>query len=246
MAEHDHGGHRQRIIKKLEQGVLLEHELLEVFLFNAIPRRNTNDIAHRLLSRFVTIRGVFSASIDDLKTVDGVGESVAAYIVCAGKIFEKFYDFDKSVVPVYFEQNSFFSFVKSAYAKETKEVLDFYLFDSEKKIFNRRRYTRLDSSRVDIEPIEFTKMLLEEKPIGIVAVHNHPNGTCAPSPADDMTTARLCMATSFNNVLFCDHFIYGKDGIYSYYLDGKMKEYSELYSVNTIAKKATDDTVKNG
>ena len=44
MAEHEHGGHRQRIIKKLDQGVLLEHELLEVFLFNAIPRRNTNDI----------------------------------------------------------------------------------------------------------------------------------------------------------------------------------------------------------
>ena len=128
MAEHEHGGHRQRIIKKLEQGVLLEHELLEVFLFNAIPRRNTNDIAHKLLAQFKTMRGVFNAKLEELKRVDGIGESVAAYIVCAGKIFEKFYEFDKMVIPVHFDQNSFFSFVKSAYAKEEKEVLDFYLF----------------------------------------------------------------------------------------------------------------------
>ena len=236
MAEHEHGGHRQRIIKKLEQGVLLEHELLEVFLFNAIPRRNTNDIAHKLLAQFKTMRGVFNAKLEELKRVDGIGESVAAYIVCAGKIFEKFYEFDKMVIPVHFDQNSFFSFVKSAYAKEEKEVLDFYLFDEEKKIINRKRFSRFESSKVDLDPTEFTKILVEEKPVGVVAVHNHPNGTCAPSKADDKTTAQLLLATSFQNILFCDHFIYGNDGVYSYYLDGKMKEYSEKYSVGALTK----------
>ena len=234
MAGRDHSGHRQRIIKKLEQGVLLEHELLEVFLFNAIPRRNTNDIAHNLLSQFKTMRGVFNAKIDELMSVEGVGESVAAYIVCAGKLFEKFYEFDKTVVPVYFDQNSFFSFVKSAYAKEEKEVLDFYLFNAEKKIFTRKRFSRSETSKVDIDPTEFTKILVNEGPVGVVAVHNHPHGTCAPSKADDKATMQLLLATSFQNILLCDHFIYGNDGVYSYYLDGKMKEYSEKYSVSAL------------
>ena len=71
MSEHD--GHRHRIIEKLDTGVLCEHELLEILLFNALPRRNTNDLAHRLLTAFGSIRGVFSASVEQLKLVDGVG-----------------------------------------------------------------------------------------------------------------------------------------------------------------------------
>ena len=35
MSEHD--GHRHRIIEKLDTGVLCEHELLEILLFNALP-----------------------------------------------------------------------------------------------------------------------------------------------------------------------------------------------------------------
>jgi DNA repair protein RadC len=87
----DHSGHRKRIIAKLDKNVLLEHELLEIFLFNAIPRRNTNDIAHRLLARFKSIRGVLDASVAELKTVEGVGENVAAYLVTAGAFFKKYY-----------------------------------------------------------------------------------------------------------------------------------------------------------
>ena len=48
----EHEGHRQRIREKLEAGTLLDHELLEILLFPSLPRRNTNDIAHRLLQTF--------------------------------------------------------------------------------------------------------------------------------------------------------------------------------------------------
>ena len=53
MAIHD--GHRQRMYEKAEKGVLAEHEWLEVLLFNAIPRRNTNDIAHALIAQFGSV-----------------------------------------------------------------------------------------------------------------------------------------------------------------------------------------------
>ena len=39
-----HEGHRKRMLERLEkaEGSLAEHELLEILLFNAIPRKNTN------------------------------------------------------------------------------------------------------------------------------------------------------------------------------------------------------------
>ena len=86
-----HGGHRKRILSKIQkEEEVLEQELLEYILFNAIPRRNTNDIAHRLLSRFETINGVLSATEEELCEVDGIGENAAAFLLCLRKIQMKY------------------------------------------------------------------------------------------------------------------------------------------------------------
>ena len=231
-----HDGHRQRIIKKLEKDVLLDHELLEIFLFNAIPRKNTNGLAHALLAEFKSVRGVFSAKYDDLKKVKGIGDSVAAYIVCAGQIFEKFYELENSGTPKVFEHKAFSQFVKSEYAKARAEVLDFYFLDKNRQIFNRQRFSCSDISSVDVDPTELSKMLSSNKPVAIVAVHNHPFGPCSPSATDDETTAKLQTIFSFHNIVFCDHFICGSDGVYSYYMAGKMSEYAQKYSILSLIK----------
>ena len=232
----EHSGHRQRIIQKLEKDVLLDHEILEIFLFNAVPRKNTNGLAHALLAEFKSVRGVFSAKFDDLKKVKGVGDSVAAYIVCAGQIFEKFYELENSGIPKIFENQSFSQFVKTEYAKARVEVLDFYFLDKDRKIFNRQRFSCSDLSSVDVEPSEISKMLFGNKPVAIVAVHNHPFGPCTPSATDDETTAKFQAVFSFHNVVFCDHFIYGSDGVYSYYMAGKMSQYAQKYSILSLIK----------
>lgn len=79
----EHSGHRQRVRKKfIENGfdVFEPHEALEMFLFYAIPRKDTNPLAHRLLDRYLTIGGVCDAPIDELMEEFGLSESAAAYI----------------------------------------------------------------------------------------------------------------------------------------------------------------------
>ena len=83
----EHAGHRKRIIQKLESGTLLDHELLEIMLFSVLPRRNTNDLAHRLLNQFGSIHEVYAASMEELMKVPGIGESIAAHIRCTGIVY---------------------------------------------------------------------------------------------------------------------------------------------------------------
>ena len=79
----DHKGHRERLRKRfIENGLdgFEEHQALELFLFYAIPRKDTNPLAHRLLERYRSISGVCDAPIDELQRDFGISENAAALL----------------------------------------------------------------------------------------------------------------------------------------------------------------------
>ena len=81
-SESIHTGHRERLRQRLMTfgaDALCEHELLELILFYAIPRINTNDIAHCLVSEFGTVNNILNAEHSKLEKVKGVGSSTADY-----------------------------------------------------------------------------------------------------------------------------------------------------------------------
>ena len=87
-----HDGHRERLRKSyLEHGLQSMNDInaLELLLFYAIPRRDTNELAHRLLERFGSLDGVFSAPFEDLCEVDGIGETAASLITLTPEIIKK-------------------------------------------------------------------------------------------------------------------------------------------------------------
>ena len=78
-----HESHRERVREKFKSGGFegwCDHEILELLLFYAIPRADTNPIAHRLIDRFGTLSGVLDADVTALLEVDGIGTSTACYI----------------------------------------------------------------------------------------------------------------------------------------------------------------------
>ncbi|MBR4205622.1 MAG: hypothetical protein IKQ92_09115 [Clostridia bacterium] len=78
-----HSGHRQRMFQRfMESGFdgYQPHEVIEQLLFEVLPRRNTNEIAHALIDRFGTIAGVLSARREDLMQVPGIGGVSADFL----------------------------------------------------------------------------------------------------------------------------------------------------------------------
>jgi hypothetical protein len=84
-----HDGHRQRAkdrYRQLGADALADHELLELALFYAIPRQDTNETAHRLLKRFRSLQGVLQATPEELEKEEGVGRSAALLLCLIGDI----------------------------------------------------------------------------------------------------------------------------------------------------------------
>ena len=221
MGEHD--GHRQRLLSKLGKQKLCEHEYLEVLLYSALPRRNTNDLSHRLLAEFGGLTGVLSASKERLESVDGIGKNAAAHIFCVGEVVRACVSKEVAMLPKKFDHQSFVSYVKEQYVGIGSELLDMYFIDVNGEIFKRKTLSEGTAFCVSLSSAEFAEICLGEQISGIVLVHTHPLGTATPSEADDEATRNCRRLCQTNGVLFCDHVIYGRNGVYSYYLSGRLQ-----------------------
>ena len=92
MSENIHEGHRSRLIKRYEREGLAffeDHNVLELLLFFAIPRVDTNPIAHRLLNSFGSLHAVFDAGFEELCQVKGVGPKTASFIKLCPQIAKR-------------------------------------------------------------------------------------------------------------------------------------------------------------
>ena len=230
-----HEGHRQRMLERLEsaEGSLQEHELLQILLFNAIARKNTNEPAHRLLSAFGSLRAVLGAEMAELKAVPGVGESTAAYLRIIG-IFYARAQLKEPELPSAFSFAAFRPFLIERFEGAREEYVELYSLDGKDCVKNVRRFSSEKSFQASVDPKEISRFLVEAKPAAMVAVHNHITGPATPSREDDDFTAQLEILCSMHNVSLRDHIICSPEGVYSYFLSGKLNELSARYSIGNV------------
>ena len=87
-----HDGHREKMRRRyMESGLegFADHEALELLLFYAIPRRDTNPIAHALINRYESLSNVLNAPVEELASVEGIGENAAVLIRLVSQLNQK-------------------------------------------------------------------------------------------------------------------------------------------------------------
>ena len=233
-----HEGHRQRMMQRLENQPdgLQDHELLEILLFNAIPRKNTNEIAHALLDAFGTLSAVFSAHLDELVKVAGVGRGTASYIKCVGALLARVAPAEDNRSVVY-NSAQFGAELVKRYRNLSAEVVEIYCLDVHSAIRSSRRFSTGNSDKVLMQPEEESSFIISQNPRGVVLAHNHLGQSNLPSDADDRFTAQIQLLCSMNNIRLVDHLIVSKSGAYSYFLSGRLETIKSQFNVNTVIRK---------
>ena len=95
--KHSHAGHRERMRLRFQKSGLESfqpHEILELLLFYALPRVDTNPIAHDLIAEFHSLSGVLDADIQDLKRIKGISENAAIFLKLLPQLCQQ-YQLDK-------------------------------------------------------------------------------------------------------------------------------------------------------
>lgn len=236
-----HEGHRMRMMQRArtELGTLQDHELLEILLYNVIPRANTNPVAHKLIEAFGSLGGVFSASHEQLVGVEGVGAATATYLKCIGNAIGRVSAIDTRIRTDddrhYYNLRAFSEFLKDRFPDRKLEAMELYCLDGAGKVYFVKGFSTEQLDEVSVRPEEIGRILVTETPVAVVVAHNHPKTTAAPSAADNAFTVRMLLLCSLHNVHFYDHIILGKDdSTFSYFVSGKLAEYRLSYDIDAI------------
>lgn len=215
-----HSGHRNRIdMKSRIMGFefLEEHEQLEKLLFAVIPRGNTNDISHNLLSEFGSIYNVLTADPDQLKAIPGVGHRAAKFLhdlpALLGVVERAI--LTKNENPVLDTTQKICDYVKTLFYGKVVET--FYMISLNKS----GRIIRFDKiSEGTIHSVDVSLHIIARKAIlneahTVILAHNHPGGKCSPSVADSSMTQSISEALNELGVLMADHIIVASGECYS-------------------------------
>lgn len=216
-----HKDHRSRLKSQfVTNGIdaLTDVQKLEMLLFYALPQKDTNPLAHKLINEFGSISNVFSASYNELIKIDGVKENTATLLKFFGSMLNYTSRADSDCL-----------IGSSAMAKEyvTKyfkhiSVEQFYVFCLTKSSYVKKAFliNSGSNSEVNVEIRNITEKALETNCNRMIIAHNHPHGKAIMSSQDCRFTYSLLCSCILNNIELLDHIIVGTDKTISLYEQG--------------------------
>ena len=212
MAEENvHAGHRERLKEKYRAHGLesfTDVEALELLLFYAIPRANTNELAHALLKRFRDFRGVLEAGLDELQTVPGIGENAATLLRLVTDLDSR-YQRAASVRGTQLRGSSDAgAFLLPEFAYRSEECSILLTLDTAGHVIDRHFLASGTAAMVGFSAREVTELVLRDKAARVILAHNHVSGVALPSSADVDATAKLFHMLRMLGVELVDHLIF--------------------------------------
>lgn len=216
-------GHRKRLRAKfLRSGleILADHEIIELMLTFALPRRDTKPLAWALLKRFGSVAGILDATPDELCQVKGIGPQAALLLNVTRALFKR-YTFAEMKGQIFTgTPESVLAYCKATLSGRRDESLEILLLSSNNTIFASRQIAQGQLDKIVIEPRQILSYALIDKAKNIVIVHNHPSGDPTPSDEDKKFTYQLIQAAAPLGIGLQDHIIIGKGDFYSFRTHG--------------------------
>jgi DNA repair protein RadC len=205
-----HQGHRERTRKRfISHGLddFEDHEVLELMLFYAVPRKNTNEIAHRLVNAFGSIPAIFDAPINLLKEVEGVGESVAVFIKLIPELTRVYSEKKFSTANHSLELKNLCDKLCLKFIGRTEETVAIMLFDAKGKLIYDGVVSKGTVNAVDMYSRRIIELIVLYNACSLILAHNHPSGFAVPSQADIDSTKHLSRVLHNMRVTLVDHII---------------------------------------
>ena len=196
--------------------------VLELLLFYAIPRKDTNELAHALLDHFGALDKVFEASVPELEAVPGIGENTALLISLVPQITRRYLMEKGSCLSTIASSADAGSYLVPRLMFEKDEKLLLLCLDAKKSVISCINLGSGVVNAVDVNVRKVVENAVRHRANTVILAHNHPGGVALPSREDERLTIEIAAALKLVGIPLVDHIIVAGDDYVSFADSGMM------------------------
>ncbi|OSM01437.1 putative DNA repair protein RadC [Magnetofaba australis IT-1] len=200
-----------------------DHQALELALFTALPRRDTNVIAHALLKRFGSFAAVLDADPGDLASVEGMGQGAAAFLSLIPALTRRYLHDKATHDKARLDQpEAAAKILVPMMAGRTEEVFYVLCLDTQNRLLFPALISEGTVKQTAVHPRQVVEEVVRHRAASVILSHNHPSGAAKPSKDDISLTARLHRVLEGIEVRLLDHVIVAGESSYSFAQNGML------------------------
>jgi DNA repair protein RadC len=215
----DPSGHRARLRSRLLEGndsalegALGDHEVIEMLLMQAVPRRDMKPLARTLIDRFGSLAGVLTADARTLAAHPGMGEATTAALKIVVLAARRLARQKVREAPVIGSWQTLIDYLTIDMAHLTRERVRVLYLNARNMLILDEHVGDGSIDEAAIHPREVIRRALDLGATALILVHNHPSGNAQPSRADIEITNRIAEAGRLLGVTVHDHVVIGREG----------------------------------
>ncbi len=199
---------RERLVAQ-GADALSHAELIAILLRTGLKGANAVDIGRELLLKFGTLQSLAQASVEDLRSVKGIGRDKAATLMAAFALARKMAEDLQRESPVLDNPENVVRLLREKNLMKKVETLQVLLLNTRRRLIRVVEITDGTLDTILVHPREVFKAAIAANAAAVVLVHNHPSGDPTPSEADIKVTRDLIRAGQLLKIEVLDHVIIG-------------------------------------
>lgn len=221
-----HEGHRSRVKERyLMEGLdaFSDHEIIELLLFYCIPKRDTNELAHRMIREFGTLHDLVEADPRDIARRCNISLNTALLISLAAPLSRRYLKQKWGHRPVINSSAKAGDYAVTLFAGRIYECFFVICLDSQNHVNHAALVHEGTINEAPVYPRIIVETALRHKANSIIISHNHPGGSLRASNADIDVTRKICHAMKPIGIHVVDHIIVAGDRYTSFAEQGLME-----------------------
>ena len=218
-----HAGHRKNLRSEFLANGLegkAGHQKLELLLTYAIPRRDVNPIAHKLINEFGSLSAVIDAPVEELTKIEFISENVAVLIKLIPQIALAYNDSKWGEKPELSTSEKLVKYIKSKFIGQKNEVLYILSLDIKCKLIAINSVTSASREYAQVSIKEVASIAIKTGAKFVALVHNHPSGNLQPSADDIIVTQKIKNALLPIDVTLIEHIIISGENTFCFSQNG--------------------------
>jgi DNA repair protein RadC len=200
---------RERLVA-LGADALSHAELIAILLRTGLKGANAVEIGKQLIQKFGALQALARASVDDLRSVKGIGRDKAVTLMAAFALARKMAEDLQRESPVLDNPEAIVQLLREQNLVMNVETLQVLLLNTRRRLIRVEAVTDGTIDTLLVHPREVFKAAIAANAAAIVLAHNHPSGDPTPSEADIKVTRDLIRAGQLLKIEVLDHVIIGR------------------------------------